>query len=308
MPVIPTFISRYFTTEEPKPPPISTRTAVLLLVLYTFAYVAPFYLSPRTRPSLTLSRDAPSVIRARTASVSLSCALCSFTTFVILTFGYGGQAPAATVPEALHALGYWPVGLREAACCLLLTTLLFVGPLFETLVVDGGWRDLLALRLVSRVCSEWTTWRNIVVGPLTEEILFRSASVPLLLLSGASAWRTIALAPLVFGLAHLHHYYEARVSRPSEPRATAVLRSAFQLTYTTLFGAYAAFLFLRSGSLLTAVLAHAFCNCMGLPRVWGRVKRWDDGGGAKPRDDLWWTVTYYGLLFLICEDDRSEVN
>ncbi|KAL7627134.1 CAAX prenyl protease [Parahypoxylon ruwenzoriense] len=296
MPLIPSFVTRYFSREQPKPPPISTRTAVLFLVIYTFIYVVPFYLSPKTRPSRSLSRDAPSVIRARVASVSLTCVICSLITFVILTSQQGGRA---TTAEALRALGYWPVGLVETGKCLLLTAVLFAGPLFETLVVDGGWRGWLALRLVSRISSEWTTWRNIVIGPFTEEVLFRSASVPLMLTAQTSVLTTIFVSPLVFGLAHLHHFYEVRVSHPHVPAGVVALRCLFQLAYTSLFGAYATFLFLRSGSLLAVFVVHAFCNCMGLPRVWGRVYPIRNGGygeQAPEEASVLWTVSYYVLL------------
>ena len=50
-------------------------------------------------------------------------------------------------------------------------------------------------------------------GPVSEECLFRSASVPLLLLAGVSTKSTIFLSPIVFGLAHAHHFYEFRISR-----------------------------------------------------------------------------------------------
>ncbi|KAI1760157.1 hypothetical protein GGR53DRAFT_102381 [Hypoxylon sp. FL1150] len=296
MPTIPSFITRYFTKEEPKPPPISPRAAVSLLVIYTVIYVAPFYLSPRTRPSPTLTRDAPSVIRARIASVSLSCVVCSLITFVILT-----SDSRATTAEALHALGYWPVGLVETAKCFLLTAVLFAGPLYEYLVVDGGWREWVALQPVVDVYNELIRWRNIVAGPFTEEVLFRSASVPLMLAAQISVTKTIVLSPLIFGLAHLHHAYEFRVTNPGASLATVVLRSVLQLSYTTLFGAYATFLYLRSGSVLAAFVVHAFCNCMGLPRLWGRVYP-DEGDmnrrtGKVYRPSIVWTIVYYILLF-----------
>lgn len=41
--------------------------------------------------------------------------------------------------------------------------------------------------------------------------------------------------------------------------------SAFQFGYTTIFGVYSAFLFLRTGHLVAPLLAHAFCNHMGFP-------------------------------------------
>ena len=39
----------------------------------------------------------------------------------------------------------------------------------------------------------------------------------------------------------------------------------FQLAYTTLFGALAGFLFLRTGHIVGVCLVHAFCNFMGFP-------------------------------------------
>ncbi|KAI1268626.1 CaaX protease [Xylariaceae sp. FL1019] len=304
MPSIKNYLSRYFGQETPKPPPITTATAAALLVVYTLIYVVPFYLSATTRPSRTLSRDAPSVIRARITSVSLSCVVCSVITFVIHT-----SQGHATHAEALHSLGYWPVGLRETASSLLLTAILFSGPLFENLVVDGAWRDWMSLRSMSGLWSEWTTWRNIVAGPLTEEILFRSASVPLMLMAHTSVTQTIFLLPVIFGLAHLHHFYEFRVTHPQIPVATGLLRSVLQFSYTSLFGAYATFLFLRTGSVLAIFATHAFCNMMGLPRFWGRVRplsdydQWEynedrDGGKAKQRTEpsIMWTIAYYVLL------------
>ncbi|KAI0127500.1 CaaX protease, partial [Xylariales sp. AK1849] len=261
--------------------------------IYTLVYVLPFYLSSTTRPSRTLSRDAPSVIRARVTSVTLTCILCSVVTFVILT-----SQGRATNADALRSMGYWPLGLVETAKSLLLTAVLFAGPLYETFVVHGAWRDWLSLQPVSELFSEWTTWRNIVAGPFTEEVLFRSASVPLMLLAQTSVTKTIFLSPVIFGLAHLHHFYEFRVSHPQIPVTVALLRSLLQLTYTSLFGAYATFLFLRTGSLAAIFVVHAFCNCMGFPRFWGRVERITVNGETKVKSSIVWSVVYYVLLFI----------
>ncbi|KAI1826167.1 CaaX protease [Xylaria intraflava] len=303
MPAISEFL-HYFHKEQPKPPPISTGTAAALLVIYTLFYVVPFYLSKTTRPSRSLSRDAPSVIRARITLVSLTCIVCSTTTFVILT-----SQGHATNGEALHSMGHWPLGLSEAARSLLLTAILFSGPLYETLLVDGEWRRWLSLQPTSELFTDWIRWRNVIAGPLTEEVLFRSASVPLMLVARTSVTRTIFLSPVIFGLAHVHHFYEFRLTHPHEPIANAMMRSLFQLTYTSLFGAYATFLFLRTGSLLAIFAVHAFCNIMGLPRVWGRVEPLSDlngdahhdGDGRKvdvmvPKASILWSVVYYLLL------------
>lgn len=151
-------------------------------VLYTLTYVAPFYLSSKTRPSRTLSRDAPSVIRARIASVTLTCVVCTISTFLILTARHEGSGaePTTSARSALHSMGWWPVGLAEAGKTLLLTAVLFLGPLFEMLVVHGGWRDWLKLRPLYELFGEWTTWRNIVAVsylPLPSYLVWLAAVV-----------------------------------------------------------------------------------------------------------------------------------
>jgi prenyl protein peptidase len=116
---------------------------------------------------------------------------------------------------------------------------------------------------------------------------------------------------MIFGLAHFHHLYEFRITHPDVPLVPAILRTLLQLTYTTLFGGYATFLYLRTGSLLSVILVHSFCNWMGLPRFWGRVtagdslanselgtrKRTEDRDPA-PDDRLGilWSFVYYILL------------
>lgn len=112
---------------------------------------------------------------------------------------------------------------------------------------------------------------------------------------------TIFLSPLVFGLAHLHHFYEFRVTNPGVSIIAAVARSVLQFSYTYLFGIYATFIFLRTGSLLAVIVVHSFCNTMGLPRVWGRVQpywySWGDLEDPGNRGVQAWTGIYYVLLF-----------
>lgn len=128
---------------------------------------------------------------------------------------------------------------------------------------------------------------------MTEELLFRSAAVPLLLGAGVSLDKIVFLTPIIFGVAHIHHFYEFRLTHPHVPIFAAVARSLLQLTYTTLFGAYATFVFIRTGSLLSIILVHAFCNSMGLPRFWGHVQPY----WMYPGPPSWmWTSLYYVLL------------
>lgn len=42
---------------------------------------------------------------------------------------------------------------------------------------------------------------------------------------------------------------------------------AFQFTYTSVFGFYCSYLFLRTGSVFAPITAHVFCNIMGVPQL-----------------------------------------
>ena len=95
----------------------------------------------------------------------------------------------------------------------------------------------------------------------------------------------------------------------------ALLRSLIQFGYTTVFGWFATFVFLRTGSVWAVILAHSFCNWAGLPRVWGKVERSaiigpvGKEGRQRGKEDedpvqvangelgILWTVAYYVLLF-----------
>jgi prenyl protein peptidase len=120
------------------------------------------------------------------------------------------------------------------------------------------------------------------------------------------------MTPLYFGIAHLHHLYEFRITHTEVPLFVAVLRSLFQFTYTSLFGFFATFVYLRTGNVYTCMLAHTFCNWMGLPRFYGRVgveagvpigppdvdKKDDDQQRAPAYEGKGplWTVAYYIVL------------
>lgn len=81
---------------------------------------------------------------------------------------------------------------------------------------------------------------------------------------GVSQPVVVALLPLAFGAAHLHHLLEL-TRKQGIPLAHALRIVVFQCLYTTIFGAYACVLLLRSGNLLAPVAAHCFCNAMGFP-------------------------------------------
>ncbi|XP_042484371.1 CAAX prenyl protease 2-like [Macadamia integrifolia] len=71
--------------------------------------------------------------------------------------------------------------------------------------------------------------------------------------------------------AHLNHFLELYCQqRYSFIKASMIV--GLQLGYTVIFGFYASFLFMRTGHLLAPIVAHIFCNMMGLPVLSARNK------------------------------------
>ena len=107
--------------------------------------------------------------------------------------------------------------------------------------------------------------RALVVAPLTEEWVFRASVLPLLRLGGATPRAAVALTCAAFALAHAHHYRAHRAA--GLPHGAALRAVLAQLSYTGVFGALEAALFLQAGSFAGIVLPHAFCNFVGVPSL-----------------------------------------
>ncbi|MCJ1313665.1 hypothetical protein MMC25_007344 [Agyrium rufum] len=303
--------------ETPPLPPLSTLAFFSVSVVLTLIYILPFYAFAPTRPSPTLARDTDVVIRARIRCVTVACFVSSLVTVQILR-----QYASVPTDQILPSLGWWPISILDISRSLLLTATLFLGPLFEKGVVERQGANWIRLRGLRDCLGSWIGWRNYVAGPLTEELLFRTLLVPLSLLTLLSTGQSILLTPLVFGVAHVHHAYEFHLMNPTLPWSLIAFRSLFQFTYTTLFGWYANFVLVRTGSGWACVVVHAFCNWMGLPRFWGKVERAvereagnhrgkeDDGhirrseifttlnAGNAGEASIGWTIAYYVLLIM----------
>ena len=117
------------------------------------------------------------------------------------------------------------------------------------------------------------------MAPFSEEFTFRACMVPVLLgdlsslyfplitfacvLGYYSHFWAIIISPLFFGVAHFHHMVE-RI-RKGQDVMTSFLVSMFQFAYTTIFGMYSAFLFVKTGHFAAPFIVHAYCNFMGFP-------------------------------------------
>ncbi|KAL6631053.1 hypothetical protein ACP70R_028393 [Stipagrostis hirtigluma subsp. patula] len=164
--------------------------------------------------------------------------------------------------------------LEAVAIPLLLTSLVYAGSFVARLwLLASSWtgdsdaeRISCCGRLAHRIQAAFNdvmVWRNYVVAPITEELVFRACMIPLLLCGGFKMYNIIFLSPVFFSLAHLNHLFELHQQGCNFMRSLLVV--GVQLGYTVIFGWYAAFLFMRTGNLLSPIVAHIFCNMMGLP-------------------------------------------
>ncbi|ESQ52255.1 hypothetical protein EUTSA_v10016950mg [Eutrema salsugineum] len=170
---------------------------------------------------------------------------------------------------------------------LLLTSLIYSGSLVSKLLLllesckeNGGGCSFFNYiigfvqttpSLVVTGASNVSVWRNFVVAPLTEELVFRACMIPLLLCAGFKIYSAIFLCPILFSLAHLNHFREMYI-RHNRSYLKASLIVGLQLGYTVVFGSYASFLYIRTGHLAAPLFAHIFCNYMGLPMLYAQGK------------------------------------
>ena len=254
---------------------LSPFASLVLASLFAASFVLSLYV---WRAALQANRDDPAVIKQRITSTLVLCGMACAAVSIL-----EWQPPAAALselgvgPSLSTWLGFpshsYPSALFAPP---LLTASLFLGPLVVLLleVVDEAAQNeqsLLAVvvgRIGSYAAAEcrWQSARNLIAAPLAEEILFRGVVLAILVAGGFGFTACVLLSPCLFGMAHLHHLLShVRARGVSVPQA--VLMVSFQLCYTTLFGSYAAAVYLRTGHLTGVILAHAFCNLMGFPEL-----------------------------------------
>ncbi|KAI8069252.1 CAAX protease self-immunity-domain-containing protein [Gongronella butleri] len=262
--------------------------------LFTFLYIAGFYL--RRTPSL--SRHDPVIIKSRITSVSVACIA---VTVLVYTLFAKYNAQNFSWSQLWHLLGVTqpPLGqvINAVVRPVMLTMALFLGPLV-ILYLDRSLpgQQFFPWSEVAATLASWQGFRNYIFAPLTEEYVFRSAMVTLLFHAGHSRAYVIFVSPLYFGIAHLHHGWQTyqQLGRTRRALQIAAGSSLFQMMYTTLFGWFVAFVFLRTGSIWPCVLSHAFCNAMGFPDVSSVAER------PPLQRKLIWSTFVLGMLLFAC--------
>jgi prenyl protein peptidase len=263
---------------------------VLINFLFACIFVGSLYITPvRIRK---LSHNNPIQIKQRSISIFISCLLC-------LLFVYYWCSPIETTAGKSEVKFYpsshqFPVyillgirinGLLTAAILpLLLTVILFSGAITCHICEYVIYKDIDGVneydkkscltylpsvadigKSIVSYFSNWPNIRNTIIAPICEEFVFRSCMAAMMLHSKRWSIGTMILVlPLFFGVAHAHHFYRL-VCIEKYNIKRALLQCIFQFTYTTLFGIYATFIYMRTGHLIAAILCHCFCNWNGFP-------------------------------------------
>lgn len=233
----------------------------LCAFLLNVGYVVVLYVLPQRVRSLP--RNHPTHVLARLGAVGAYSLLAPLPLWYVLE---GSPAPHPTLYQALGvAWGCYTASPLAAMGPTLLLCALFAGPLVEVVLRGMMGRE---------GPGEWDLHlgegpliplRNLLVGPITEEWVFRGCTVPLWTLAGLSPGGTVAATCASFGVMHAHHYWE--LIKGGDRPTRAAMRVLVQVAYTSLFAAIVTQAFQRSGSLWGVVGAHTLANFMGLPSL-----------------------------------------
>lgn len=199
-----------------------------------------------------LPRDHPRTIKRRITAVSI-VTLCSPLVLLFLSDSFSFHRLLPTLGIQLHGL------LPAILAPLGLVLLLYIGPILQNLTSGEEWGNPLYDRHDIMI-------RNYIVAPIAEEIVFRSCMLPLMR-PHLGDTPSILITPLFFGIAHVHHMIE-HLTRGTLTFKASLLNVLLQTTYTSIFGIFSAYLFIRTGHMTSAILAHSLCNYMGLPEMW----------------------------------------
>lgn len=261
----------------------SVKYAVCYCSGLSVLFVGALYLlvPPKVR---NLDREDAQQIKWRIFAVTAGCIIATFT-YPLLFCDAKDSSEYTNVSSALTLMG-WSFEPRDGAGVLLHACSLYLGPILASLfyvrsaqesIVVGG-RDISYIEALYFIqikpvispffdpvdeSQRWGQIRNLLVAPLAEEIVFRGCMICSLLSAGLKPPAASFVAPMFFGTAHFHHAYLKL--KQGNRFSQVVLATVFQFAYTTLFGAYAAYAFIRTGSIVVIFLSHSFCNCMGLP-------------------------------------------
>lgn len=251
-------------------------TVFTLNYAISLSYVAVLYVTSKGIEDFPARRDDPRVIRKRMKNVTIVCIL----NLILVPMAHALISGNLTYTEAFLNIGLVPGYYRDdrwdlssytidVIKVLSLVALLYVGPLSDLILYYITNRKASPLQdFKDELLSIWGL-RNYIFAPITEEIFYTSMLLNTYLVANVtekSHLTTMLVQPsMFFSIAHIHHAYEATLVG-NFSIISIVLNTMFQMLYTTLFGAFTNFVYLKTGGNLWAcILAHTLCNLLGFP-------------------------------------------
>lgn len=202
-----------------------------------------------------LPRNHPTTVKRRILAITGFCLIAPCTLYL-----YMGLQLQVSTTSFVSLLGFKWSGLAAAMCYpTLLVLTLYGGLIFHYFVDEKALFGILDQR-------KDIIMRNYVIAPFAEELIFRACML-FLLQPAAGEWYAVLLCPIFFGIAHVHHLIDWYRINDGTPFHHACLSVIIQICYTSTFGLFAGFLFVRTGHLASLVLCHSICNMMGLPPI-----------------------------------------
>ncbi|KAG4087374.1 Abi-domain-containing protein [Neocallimastix lanati (nom. inval.)] len=243
---------------------LSKYEALIICFLLSGFFVGSLYFFNRKR-QLELTRDHPEVIKKRFISILIVCIVSPFA--LIIYYYIRNVFDNNSFVFFLYSMGITYKNIITGTVIgLLLVLEIYFGPLVvmycqkELIFQNENYKNI-KLGLIEV--------RNVIVGPISEEFIFRSCMISICYLANFSNIFMIFVLPLFFGVAHVHHIYEYYSEHKEEEGVLiqAILGTSFQFLYTTIFGWFSTYLTLRTGNLLSSICAHSLCNIFNFPDV-----------------------------------------
>ena len=198
-----------------------------------------------------LPRNHPTTVKRRILAITGFCLIAPCALYLYMGFA---------TTSFVSLLGIKWSGLAAAMCYpTLLIITLYAGVIFHHFVDEKALFGIVEQRRDIVI-------RNYVIAPFAEELIFRACML-LLLRPAAGELYAVLFCPFFFGIAHVHHLIDWYRKNDGTAFSHACLSVIIQICYTSIFGLFAGFLFVRTGHLASLVLCHSLCNMMGLPPI-----------------------------------------
>jgi len=183
------------------------------------------------------SREDPGVIKRRTLSVVGS---------TVIALVVAGMDFCGNLSQQVHA-GLWGS--------------FFTFSIYFSTVLGLGWKQCLERFKL----NSWASVRNLIVGPVSEEIVFRQCFRRIFESHDVSTPWLVVLSTLLFWVAHAHHFHQ--IYDKTGNRLSACILIASQSAYTGMFACIAFALYFRSGSITAPIACHVICNAFHIPEL-----------------------------------------